>query len=445
MLIRFTVENFLSFKDEVEFSMIAGRPRMHQDHIFRDPKRRGLRLLKTGVIYGANAAGKSNLVKAMAFARNMVLRVKQPNEQIDVTPYRLDMKLEGTPSKFQFEFKAGTKAFTFGFQLDKDHVHSEWLYEIRTSSDVLLFERETKKGGDVNVTLGRLPFTSKHSRAFMELVETSTGSNELFLSKSVQNRVPFFKEIYEWFDDRLRIVFPSPMGAGIETTFKTESEFEQESRDIIRLFDLGIDNLKLEESETFLPSSVVKNIAEQHRQVSSTVAIQIPALNNYVFLDGESEPRVRKFTTIHRATREKRDIEFELDQESDGTQRLFELSSALLGLLSDDGDRVYVIDELDRSLHPRTTISILKMFLANSVNRPSQLIVTTHESSLLDLRLLRRDEIWFVEKDNGGASSLYSLEEFAPRYDSDIESGYLHGRFGAIPIVPSYNILEWAN
>jgi len=444
MLIRFTVENFLSFKDEVEFSMVAGRPRMHPDHIYRDPKRKSLRLLKTSVIYGANAAGKSNLVKAMAFARNMILRVKQPNEQIDVSSFRLDAQLEGSPSKFQFELMTGKAAFTYGFELDKEQVNSEWLYEIRPSSEILLFERKTKDDGDVMVELGRLPYTAKHSRAFMELVETSTGSNELFLSKSVQNRVPFFQGIYDWFDDRLRIIFPSPIAAGIETTFKTESEFEQESRDIIRLFDLGIDNLKLEESETFLPSSVLKNIAEQHRRVSSTVAIQIPSLNNYVFLNGDKEPLVRKFTTIHRATREERDIAFELDQESDGTQRLFELSSALLGLLSDDGDRVYVIDELDRSLHPRTTTNILTIFLANSVSRPNQLIVTTHESSLLDLGLVRRDEIWFVEKDKNGASSLYSLEEFAPRYDMNIESGYLHGRFGAIPIVPSYNILEWA-
>ena len=106
--------------------------------------------------------------------------------------------------------------------------------------------------------------------------------------------------------------------------------------------------------------------------------------------------------------------------------------------------KFYVIDELDRRLHPHMTKNVLDIFLSNSVDRPSQLIVTTHESSLLDLDMIRRDEIWFIQKDVDGSSKVYSLEEFAPRHDMDVAKGYLHGRFGAIPIVPSYNVLEWA-
>ena len=136
-------------------------------------------------------------------------------------------------------------------------------------------------------------------------------------------------------------------------------------------------------------------------------------------------------------------VQFQLGQESDGTRRLFVLAPIMLDFLREDNDRVYVIDELERKLHPKLSFLILHMFLKNSGVKPSQLIVTTHETQILDLGLLRTDEIWFAEKDALGASSLFSLEEFTPRPSGDVRNEYLRGRFGATPIPLSVSNLGW--
>lgn len=444
MLVRFTVENFLSFKDEVEFSMVAGLPRKHNEHVVSSGRRNDLRLLKAGVIYGANAAGKSNLIKAMSFAKRMIVVGTNPKQRISVTPFMLDKSTDERPSKFTFEITCNAKPYVYGFELDSKQVHHEWLSEIRPSSEKLIFERFTDVDGRTDVVLGRIKLVRHHGRDFMNFLKQGTRPNELFLTKSVENDVMYFKHIYDWFDETLRLIFPNPRSSEVETAKIAEHEFERGSRDIFGLFDLGIDNVLLDDVTSPMPDSVKQEFLAAHREDQEDVAIPFPASNLYVFVTVDNKINARQFKTVHRVSHENRDVIFELTQESDGTQRLFELSSALLDLLSGNADKVYFVDELDRRLHPHMTKNLLEIFLNNTIHRPKQLIVTTHESGLLDLDLVRRDEIWFVEKDNNGISSVYSLEEFAPRYDVDVQRGYLQGRYGAIPIVPSYNVLEWA-
>ncbi|MDE2774996.1 MAG: ATP/GTP-binding protein [Chloroflexota bacterium] len=447
MLIRFTVENFLSFKDEVEFSMVAGLPRKHKEHVIGTGRGKDVRTLKTAILYGANAAGKSNLIKAMAFVQRMVVASLDDKQSIPVTPFRLDNSMRNQPSRFEFEIRCGSTAYIYGFEADSKQVRSEWLSELRPSSEAMLFERRTDSEGKTSVDLGKLSFTAEHDLGFMKYIETGTRENELYLKKTILNRVEYFKDVYEWFDDSLRFVFPNPRSGIVETSHKTHIEFESDSRDIIELFDLGIENVKLESSESLLPNLLLQDIADMHHERDQDVAIQFPSQNVYIFVSANKDVSTRKFMTVHKVLDDGLEVDeedFELSDESDGTQRLFELSSAMLGLLGGNGDRVYIIDELDRRLHPRITKHIVDIFLKNSANQASQMIVTTHESSLLDLDLVRRDEIWFVEKNSEGISTLYSLEEYAPRYDVDVQKGYLQGRYGAIPIVPSYNVLEWA-
>lgn len=445
MLIRFTVENFLSLRDEVEFSMVAGLPRKHPQHVIRREHGGYSRLLKAGIIYGANAAGKSNLVLAMAFAKRLIVGGTRIKERIPVLPFQLDADSMKRPTKFLFEICCGDKTYQFGFEIDSRTVRSEWLTQIQKRSNVKLYDRVTDNEGHTSVDLGKLDYNDLYPQSFMNHVAKGTRANQLFLTNTLENGVDYFKELYDWFDDKLRLIFPNPRSAGVETATMSESEFEKGSREIIGLFDLGIDNVVLEDLDSPLPHSVQENFLEAHREDQEDIAIQFPSENLYVFVSADNQIRARQFKTIHRIEHEDRDVVFELSQESDGTQRLFELSSALIGLLGGAGDKVYVIDELDRRLHPHMTKNIVDIFLTNSVERPSQLIVTTHESSLLDLELVRRDEVWFIEKDNSGCSRVYSLEEFAPRYDMEIEKGYLRGRFGAIPIIPSFNTIDWAN
>ncbi len=452
MLIRFSVENFLSFKDEVEFSMVAGRTRKHKDHILTSGKRNDIRLLKTGVIYGANASGKSNLIKAMSFAQDLIVEGTRKKQSIPVIPYRFDSVTEKKTSKFQFEIKCDTSAYIYGFEVDSTRVWSEWLYEIRSASEKMLFERRTDLERHTKIKFGSIPLTAEQNQGFLDFTAGGTRPNQLFLAESMDRNISYFEDIYDWFRKKLVLIFPDTKpNAGIGIRFMENIEFQQKFRDILRLFDLGIDDIDLQEfdldAETRLPNEfkeqIKQDILEMLQESERKTIIHIPWFDIFIVVDSDNQFKAYKFMTVHQVKHEDRGVLFELTEESDGTQRLVELIPALIGLLNDESERVFVIDELDRSLHAHLSYAILELFLENSEHQQSQLIVTTHESGILDLELLRRDEIWFIEKDTSGASSVYSLEEFAPRYDKDIRKGYLKGRFGAIPMIPNLNNVEW--
>ena len=450
MLIRFTVENFLSFKDEVELSMVAGRPRKHPDHILPRKSDRDVRILKTAVIYGANASGKSNLIKAMSFARDLIVRGTSGKQRIGVIPFRFDVQKENVPSRFQFEIRCDGKPFNYGFEVDKKRIHAEWLYEIRSNSEKMYFERETNSDGLTSVTFGKLAFTDKQGEQFYDFVATGTRKNQLFLKECAERNALIFEDIYRWFDEQLVLIFPDTKPAGIEIAFLKDDEFQNEFVKILKLFDLGIENIRLEDfdfdSETRIPAEVRERIKEDIQEMSlpdgGHAIVQIPALNIFIFVGEKQEPISKRFMTMHKIEGKDDHALLELTEESEGTQRLFEIVPALLELMNEDHERVFVIDELDRRLHALLSYKILELFLTRRTKQISQLVVTTHEAGILDLELLRRDEIWFIEKNIAGQSTMYSLEEFHPRYDKDIRKSYLQGRFGAIPLLPSRRSLE---
>ena len=451
MLIRFTVENFLSFKDEVEFSMVAGRPRKHSDHILPRLSNRDIRILKTAVIYGANASGKSNLIKAMSFAKNLIVQGTRPNQRIEASPFLFDTTTKDLPSKFNFEVKCNERIYEYGFEVDRRNVQTEWLYEIRPSGPKVIFERSTDLARQTtHVIPGSVPYTAEQDEQFFRFVAKGTRPNQLFLTECIERNVAYFEEISHWFNEKLVLVFPDTRPAGIEIAFMNDETFKSEFIDLIKLFDLGIESIRLEDfeldSETRIPAQVKEQIMQDIRNMSldpeSHAIVQIPALNVLVLIDENQDIVSKKFVTLHRVTGDDKYEPLELTEESEGTQRLFEIIPALFELLSDDRERVFVIDELDRRLHSMLSYKILELFLSNSKRRNNQLIVTTHEVGILDLDLLRRDEIWFVEKNIAGVSSVFSLEEFHPRYDKDIRKSYLQGRFGAIPLLPSRRSLE---
>ncbi len=451
MLIRFTVENFLSFKDEVEFSMVAGRQRRHPDHILPRKSKRDLRVLKTAVIYGANASGKSNLIKAMSFAKNLIVQGTRPNQRIATSPFLFDTTTKDLPSKFNFDIRCNKQIYAYGFEVDRRNVQSEWLYEIRPRrSSKMIFERVTDSARQTHVTPGNVPYTPEQDEQFFEFVAKGTRPNQLFLTECIERNVTYFEEVSRWFNEKLVLVFPDTRPAGIEIAFMSDETFKSQFINLVKRFDLGIENIRLEnfefESETRIPAEVKDQIMQDIQEMSldpeSHAIIQIPALNILVLVDENQKIISKKFVTLHIVTGDDKHESLELTEESEGTQRIFEIIPALFELLNDERERVFVIDELDRRLHSMLSYKILELFLSKSKGTNNQLIVTTHEVGILDLDLLRRDEIWFIEKNNTGASSAYPLEEFHPRYDKDIRKSYLQGRYGAIPLLPSRRRLE---
>lgn len=445
MLIRFITKNFLSFNDEIEFSMIPGKSKRHDHHIMRGRSRSSINILRAAVIYGANASGKSNLIQAMSFARELIVNGTRPHKFVPIKRFLLDKSCVDKLTKFEFEFKSQGKYYAYGFELDTHRIHSEWLYEIRQTTEKMIFERTTPHENETTIKFGSIEFESKRDRQFVEFTGMGTRHNQLFLTESIERGVEYFEGAYSWFDKRLTFIFPDTF-AGLEIGIEREDQLMDYLLELLQLFNTGISGIGFEEIDYESEGvDFLDAIADQLKRDVDDSKIVVRGSNGKRYLtyrDEHSEIRAFKLMTKHKMKDCDDEVSLEIGDESDGTQRLMELLPALIDLFNND--RIYIIDELDRSLHSTLSYKILELFLNNKKRRESQLIVTTHETGLLNLNLLRRDEIWFIEKDKTGASTVYSLEEFAPRYDKDIRKGYLLGRFGAIPIVQNVSDLGWA-
>lgn len=427
MLIRFSVANFRSFNEEVVFSMIPGRSRQHENHIIKAESPDGIDVLRMGLLYGANASGKSNLIKAMAFARNFIVEGVESEQPILVEPFRLNSSNMKLPSRFEFEFIIAGTAYAYGFELDGRQVREEWLTKIFTTRDETVFERTTQDG-KTSVIFE----TDSTEKQFFEFVARSTRENQLFLTNAVGNNVEQLTSIFRWFRSKLVILTHGSVNRELEELYYSSSKYVSELSGFLKKINSGIQEVKLHP----IPVEAI-----DYPRLSLP-EIEQAELDRYllnVTFRGKDKMK-RRFATLEngelkafevkfvRRGNKENNILFDFGDESDGTQKVIDLYPIFY--LSFDS--TVILDELERSLHPNLVRLLIQH--AMSQNSVKQFIFTTHEATLLDLDLLRRDEIWFVEKSPLGASTLYSLEEFKPRHDLDIRKGYLQGRFGAIPV-----------
>ncbi len=449
MLIRFSASNFLSFDKEIELSMIPGRTRKHSDHIVKEPTWNGIDLLRLALVFGANASGKSNLVKAMDFARDLIVQGTEPKQSIPVECHKLNKACTQSPSKFEFEFKHKDNYYLYGFELDTDIIYAEWLFKTNSRTHKAIYERRTSKSGEVSIDFAESKHTGKNDdRDFLGFVAKGTRPNQLFLAESIQRNVKQFQDVYSWFYDVLNIVFPESKYVGHYIFPSTNNEISSSIAEYLKQFDSGISDIafkpaNFERDLSDMPDRIRKDILSNLKPGMSAT-IHTPQRQQFILRKAKDQKiNMFRIMTKHKVKDTNEDVLFDLGYESDGTLRVFDLIPALIEM--SETDTVFVIDELNRSLHPNLSRIILQQFLAVNPKHNSQMIATTHESSLLDLNILRRDEIWFTEKDDRGATKLYSLEEFAPRYDKDIRKGYLLGRFGSIPAlgkITSRNIIK---
>ncbi|MFA5815303.1 MAG: AAA family ATPase [Bacteroidales bacterium] len=437
MLIRFNVENFLSFRDEVEFSMIAGSERRLPDHYI---KHKDFNILKGAVIYGPNASGKSNLVKAIHFAQQFILNGFDGVESLN-KHFRLDPEVAKKPTRFEFEIKAGKTLYSYGFtlQLEKQVVHEEFLYRIEKNRNYLIFERDTGLQDKIQVKYGLK--ASNNDFARFEIYAKDLKHDQLLLQQvntrnleEVESAVHFI-DVFQWFKYSLVIIYPDSRYKGL-TFPKTNKKFTEILSKFLKSMDTGITKalfteVDIEEELGTLRDTDRKKILNDLRK-KTIKFLQIKKVSYAIWLDDSGKLRGKKLVLVH-TDKQGKQVLFDCNEESDGTNRLMDLIPAL-DILS-TLERVFVVDELDRSLHPHLSEAFIKLFFKQSRDIPNQLIVTTHESSLQNLRLLRRDEIWFIERQADGHSELYSLNEFKVRPDKELRKDYLIGRYGAIPSI----------
>lgn len=417
MLIQFSVNNFLSFRDEVILSLSTNKDNSHKENLLFYKNER---ILPSVAIYGANAAGKSNLHKAMRAAIRMIrssnnLQIDQP---LLITPFLLDENSRNNKTKFEFIYVYNGIKYEYGFVLDTQYVWEEYLYEYRSSKPSMIFERS-------NINTYR--FTSKSKPQLSKIVDKNT-SNKLFLATATCWNSDLTKDAYMWFSNMVDTYDSQNLEELMYKEFeKNDDSLNKFMLNLLQKADINITNFNY----------------EKNKQDANQMLMDIEDFINLRFKDSGilKQPKIM---TSHQVIENGKKQEYELNyfDESNGTKRLFTYGPVLKNAL--ENGKTIIIDEIDNALHPAMTKSLIEMFQNPNINKKSaQLIFNTHEISLLDLNLFRRDQIYFVEKDNKtGVSDLYSLDDFSPRRSENIQKGYLQGRYGAMPTV-NFKDIEW--
>ena len=445
MLVQFTVKNFLSFKEESSLNLLATADAKHPLHLIPNKKKKSI--LRTAAVYGANGSGKSNLVKAIAFAKSLIVDGTRPDQRIPVTPFKLNEESRKSTSRFEFVINYQDIIYTYGFVVNESEVKEEWLFAIRNVKEVRLFERITRSNGKARVEFGpSLARKKAKKHQFLSFVAEGTRPNELFLHELYQKNVKDVLPLINWFRAVLVIIGPEAAYRDLIFDAYTNESFIQFMGIFLKNADTGIDSIVTEKIEPdfdkYFPEMPEKlkndllNIKPNVRVMLST-----PEGRRYTLMREENGEIVLLWLKARHKLKTRGHVDMEIKHESDGTKRLMDLLPALLH--SKSWERVYIIDEIDRSMHPLLSRIFLQAYLDDQKCGRGQIIITTHESNLLDRELLRRDEIWFTEKDEEGSTHLYSLSEYKVRPDLKLGKGYLDGRFGAIPFLGDLEKLQY--
>lgn len=443
MLVNITVENFKSFDKKEELSMISSSK--IQENKSHRIKIKQTNLLKNAVIYGANASGKSNLVKSLEFIKTVIME-GLPLESVNNYCRNKDSNKD-RESVFELQFTVGDKFYAYGFAavLSKRKIIEEWLYELMQDGNANnLFSRD---GGNMPKLGDGIRVSSAEKNRFNVYAEDFMGNETgLFLTEMNRgkryednSKFIFFKKVFEWLINNIIIINPD-RGISSDEVYYTKESLDTVSK-LIETFDTGVNEINTkeitpEELSKMIPKDVMLNIfdsiklkmkLENLKKMQMTWRISEGFFN--IRIRENSEPEITTIVLKHGKSI------FDFSEESDGIKRLIDL---IYMLMIKQDDIVFVVDELERSLHTKLTEHFIEMFMESHKEGRIQLIFTTHENAIMDKKIFRRDEIWFIERDNNNVSVIYSLDKFKERYDKKLSKAYLEGRYGAIPVFKQF-------
>jgi len=412
MLIEFSVTNFRSFRDRQTLSMVAGRLSEHQDtHTFDSGLAGFDRLLLTSAVYGPNAAGKTNLLRALQAMQQFVLTsASTPAVLRDWRmPFRFDAASAAAPTVFEITFAIEGVRHEYGFALSEERVEEEWLIEYVHARGRTLFERRFDPSLD-DYDWRFSDFLKGQKMVWKDL----TRANALYISTAVQLNAKQLTPIFAWFQQKLSVIAGpgTHLNPTLTASLLERPDGKAKILPFLREADLDIADVAVRRDPVVGLLTSPAMMLEQGP--GGTVALR--ASFTHPTLDGSAP------------------VALDFADESSGTQVLFQAAGAWLKVL-DEGE-VILFDELENSLHPLIIRYLVEQFHSPAANpRHAQLVFTTHNTSLLEMDIFRRDQVWFVERGQGSPSRLYPLTEFAPRQEEKLERNYLRGRYGALPIV----------
>ncbi|MBF0144182.1 MAG: ATP-binding protein [Magnetococcales bacterium] len=417
MLIEFSVTNFLSFCETQTLSMVAsGEYRELWDNTFSPDLPRLPRLLKSTVVYGPNASGKSNLIRAALFMWDFVLNSAkgQEGDPIDVKPFLLNSKNGQMPSTFEMIFVEGETRYQYGFSVSRDRVWQEWLLAYPKGRAQRWFERH------YDPVQGREEWSlhKKFLPGNREVWRDATRSNALFLSTAIQLNSAPLKPVFDWFDKRLRVFRPhSEISREFSANLCKESEGRHKVLKFLNQADLDIEGISLET-----------------RRVGEMILDDIPMELRAALVKEMAGQEVTEIRFERSTADTGKPVWLPWDAESRGTQKLFALAWPWLNILGQG--RILFMDEMDTSLHHNLVKFLFQMMHDPKINKNNaQLVSTTHDTALLDNSLFRRDQFWLVGRSPDRCSDLYPVSDYNLERDEPFQRRYLEGHYGGLPSI----------
>ena len=441
MLLRLIAENITSFKEAVEFNTFpSSKSHSHENHKIICGHATALRM---SAIYGANGAGKSNLLQALNLLQTLVKAESlRKIDFYDNLTFKLDAQCSGKPSGLAVEFYNNNNLFYYHVEFTREEIVLEELLLSKKNKDIELFRR---RRSDISIDSNHIGkgITKQFQDALKRLVRPDMLLLS-FLGKYYSGEGPLVVDAYQWFVKNLQLVLPDMFHGFVPHMIDTDSDFSELVNMTLPELKTGIDKLIVkkeliaeEDVKNGKLMQLVKQAKEHPGEPQTTRNRFTDDAVNVVFEDGNVY--LKTLVAVH-SNLDGSDVEISLHDESDGTRRLIEYMPLLYAITQKD--MVYVVDEIERSIHPIMIKDIVRK-LSESTTAKGQLIFTTHESGLLDQNIFRPDEIWFAQKDAEQATQLYPLSDFNIHKTANIENGYLNGRYGGIPFLSNLKDLHW--
>lgn len=452
MLIRFVIDNIYSFGKRTEFNTLPGNLRTLPAHAYA--QKCGFKILKLSALYGANAAGKSNLVDALALFKGMVTDNLSAGE-VTRKKFKLERPEDSGEQLMAIEFIQNDICFLYAIKVINGRIAVEELYLSGKKDDTLVYERTTDKD-----LVSRIEFSAE-----FETNEKNMLLKEILLAEFVKPDKPILqllanrenaqlaivKTAFDWFAHNMGVLFPESKPATFEHRLETDKTFREFVQEVVTSYHVGISEVSTANTQLdifFGKTAEGKKIADELRNAMEQSPGDIFRFENqdnsserFLLVREDGDIWVKVLQLKHQ-TYSNKGVQFSLGDESDGTVKLLNLLPAIYDVIYKK--YVYIIDEIERSIHPSLIKELIRKF-SHDEESMGQLIFTTHESVLLDQSIFRQDEIWFAEKDSGGCTDLYPLSKYKEHKTIDIRKGYLEGRYGAIPFLANLKDLKWHN
>ena len=412
MLVQFSVGNYRSINNQVTLSLVAGPGKEHRQRNVRVPAMQGdgraIPLLRSAAIYGPNAAGKTNLIRALGAMREVVVQSSRVDEDLPITPFLFNANREDEPTRFEVVCIADGVRYQYGFSATCDAVVAEWLYAWPRGRPQQWFSRDQTNGKTTFEFRGKL-------LGDREVWRRATRSNALFLTTAAALNSVQLRPLYDWFKTCLHVVSIGGWSPGYSAMRAQDECRKANVVTFLQAADLAVSDLRVSEEEITL-DTLPSGVSSAMREVMEREFVG---------------KRIFEVHMVHQDTGGNA-VELNLDEESDGTQKMFALAGPWIDSL--ENGHVVVIDELHDNLHPALVRFLVERFHDATLENNAQLVFSTHDTSILSQDVFRRDQIWLCERNDRHETKLTPLSDFRPRKGiENLERAYLAGRYGAVP------------